>query len=203
MGRFAILVIPVLAILDYQLTLAGAALAERRYRKHFRIPQFELNPFMQPAIAARKRVSRLHLVLVVLITGLVYVEGLLSGFESSFFAFLLAFVFGVYTAILGRHLSNFLTFRFLDRNPQEISGTVEITQAYVTRISQYNLLSVSLPLAVAAVFSPTPPVFGILCGVLGLFLGHSLWYWKARRQDALRRASGLTEPAQQRTPPAA
>lgn len=203
MGRYAVLVIPVLAILDYQLTLAGVALAERRYRKHFRIPQFELNPFMQPAIAARKRVSGLHLVLMVLITGLVYVEGLLSGFDSSFFTFLLAFVFGVYAAILGRHLSCFLVFRFLDRNPEEVSGTVEMSQAYVTRMSQYNLLSVFLPLAVAAFLSPTPAVFGILCGVLGVFLGHSLWYRKARRQDALRRASGLTEPAEQQTPPAA
>lgn len=203
MEPVAVLVIPVLAILDHQLTLAGLALAERRYRKHFRVPQFELNPFMQAAIAARKRVSWRHLALVAFITGLVYVEGLLIGFESPLFTFLLTAIIGVYAAILGRHLSNFFVFRFLDRNPQEVSGEVEMSQAYATRMSQYNLLSVLLPLAVAAVLSPTPTVFGILCGVLGTFLGHGLWYRKAQRQDALRRASGLTEPAEQQTPPAA
>lgn len=192
MEPFAVLVIPVLAILDYQITLAGAALAERRYRKHFRIPQFELNPFLQAEIAARKRVSWRHLALVAFVTGLVYVEGLLIGFESPLFIFLMTAIIGVYAAILGRHLSNFFVFRFLDRNPQEISGEVEMSQAYVTRMSQYNLLSVLLPLTLAAVLSPTPTVFGILCGVLGTFLGHGLWYWKARRQDALRRASALT-----------
>jgi hypothetical protein len=203
MGPFAVLVIPVLAILDYQLTLAGAALVERRYRQHFRVPSYELNPLMQSVIRARKRVSWRHLALVAFITGLVYVEGLLMGFESSLFTFLLAFVFGAYASVTGRHLANLLTFRFLEKHPEDLSGTVEMSQAYITRLSQYMYLSTICPLIVAAFFSPTPAVFGVAAGVLALYLGHGLWYRRARKQEALQRASGLTEPAEQRSPPAA
>lgn len=202
MGPFAVLVIPVLAILDYQLTLSGAALVERRYRQHFRVPQYELNPVMQPVIRARKRVSGRHLALVALITGLVYVEGLLMGFESSLFTFLLAFVFGAYASVTGRHLANLLTFRFLEKHPDELSGTVEMSQAYITRLTQYMYLSTILPLLVAAFLSPTPAVVGVAAGVLALYAGHGLWYRRARRQEALQRASGLTKPGSE-APPAA
>ena len=203
MGRFAVLVIPVLAILDYQLTLAGAALVERRYRKHFRIPQYELNPLMQTAIRTRKRVSWRHLALVAVITGGVYAEGLLMGFDSPVFTFLLAFVLGAYATITGRHLANLLTFRFLEKHPEDLSGTVEMSQAYITRLSQYMFLSAIFPLLVAAFFSPTPAVFGVAAGALALYVGHGLWYRRARKQEALRRGSGLTEPAERRSPPAA
>ena len=129
MGPLAVLVIPVLAILDYQLTLAGAALVERRYRKHFRVPSYELNPLMQSVVRARKRVSWRHLALVAVITGAVYYEGVLMGFESSLFTFLLAFVFGAYASVTGRHLANLLTFRVLEKHPEDLSGTVEMSQA--------------------------------------------------------------------------
>ena len=203
MGPFAVLVIPVLAILDYQLTLAGAALIERRYRQHFRIPQYELNPVMQPVVRARKRVSWLHLALVAFLTGFVYIEGLLMGFDSSLFTFLLAFVFGAYAIVTGRHLANLLTFRFLEKHPEDLSGTVEMSQAYITRLTQYMHLSTIFPLLAAAFFSPTPAVFGVAAGALALYAGHGLWYRRARKQEALRRASGLTEPAERRSPPAA
>jgi len=45
-----VLLLPVMMILDYVLTLTGAKLAERKYRLHFKIVQYELNPIWQKSV---------------------------------------------------------------------------------------------------------------------------------------------------------
>jgi hypothetical protein len=182
-----VLLVPVLMLLDYYLTLLGAHLAEQSYRRHFKTEHYELNPIWQRAVAGRRWLNVRHLVLVLLVTGILVVlaEVLVvdtGELDIALLNGLLGFLFTLYGLLLGRHLSNILTFLHLARHPDEVAGEVRLSHRYVLLLSLYQLLVAAVPIAMIAVFSTGPFVLGALAGVLALMLVKAYWLVRARRK---------------------
>jgi hypothetical protein len=79
-----VLFVPVLMVLDYYLTLYGAHLAERSYRRHFKIEHYELNPIWQSAVARRHWINLRHLAVVMLVGGMLVLLAEVLELESVF-----------------------------------------------------------------------------------------------------------------------
>ena len=179
-----VLFVPVLMVLDYYLTLYGAHLAEQSYRRHFKTEHYELNPIWQSAVARRHWINLRHLALVVLMGGILVLLAEVLELESEFLNPLLGFVLTSYGVLLGRHLSNILTFAHLTRCPEEVVGEVRLSQSFVISLSIYQLLAVGLPIIFVAIFSPSGFVFGAVTAVLTMGSVKTLWLVRSRKTRA-------------------
>ena len=179
-----VLFVPVLMVLDYYLTLYGAHLAEQSYRRHFKTEHYELNPIWQSAVARRHWINLRHLALVVLVGGMLALLAEVLELESVFLNPLLGFVLTSYGLVLGRHLSNILTFAHLARRPDEVVGEVRLSHSFVISLSIYQLLAVGLPIIFVAIFSPSGFVFGAVAAVLTVGSVKTLWLLRSRKTRA-------------------
>src|SRR5262245_41203016 len=177
-----VLLAPVLMLLDYYLTLFGARLADRVYRQHFKVEHYELNPIWQNAVAQRRWLNVRHLVLVALVAGILVLLAEVLEADMTLLDAMLGFLFTIYGLLLGRHLSNILTFVYLGRHPDEVAGEVRLSHRYVLSLSVYQLLAAAVPIAMIAVFSTSPFVLGALAGMLALMLVKASWLVRARRK---------------------
>ena len=65
-----LLAVPVLMLLDYLLTILGAKASVRVYRRHFVVPNYELNPLWQESVRKQRWLNPRHLAIVCFATGL-------------------------------------------------------------------------------------------------------------------------------------
>jgi hypothetical protein len=175
---------PALMVLNYYLTLLGADLARQSYRRHFLTAHYELNPVWQKAVDRRRWFNLRHLALAMLIGGMLVLLTEAVDLDIVLLEGLLGFVFTYYGLSLGRHLSNILTFAHLVRCPDEVAGEVRLSHSYVLSLSIYQLLVVAVPIAMIAVFSPSPFALGAVAAVLATMLVQTFWLSRARRSDA-------------------
>ncbi len=176
------LLVPVFMFADYFLTLAGAALKDGKYGDHFKTEHYELNPIWQKQVAQKKWLNPRHILLVVvgsclLLLPMEFVE-LPEPFIQAVLGCLLAF-FGM---LIGRHLSNLMIFRYVIRKPDEISGQVTMSHAMLLWVSLYQHLAILAPLALIAVFSPSPFVIGACVGAVLVLAVHLQWIRRHRKQ---------------------
>lgn len=177
-----VLLIPLLMLFDYFLTVLGARLAEHGYRRHFKFPDYELNPAFQKSIAAKKWFSPKHIIAVVLVAAYCafwyhWWQGDDPVFEGCFGAFLTVFI-----TVIGGHLANIWTFYFMLRYPDQVSGEVILTQRYVLHLTRSRMLMLLLPLAASAVVVRAPFLLGAVAGALALILIQTLWIWRNSRR---------------------
>ena len=179
-------IVPVFMLTDYFLTLVGVQQRGKRYGTHFAIETYELNPVWQRAVAQQKWLNPKHILLTIITTGLFLLllesgdmpEPLAQGTVGGLLVYLGVFI--------GRHLSNLLTFRYMNRRPHEISGQVTMAHALQLSLALYQCVAVLVPLALVAVLSPTPYAVGGLCGVVLALIAHLRWRRKyARKRRAL------------------
>ncbi len=174
-----ILAVPLLMLLDYALTILGARASLQVYRRHFRMPHYELNPLWQKSVAQRRWFNPRHLGLVCLVTALLLLPEWLPDFPFAALQLPLGMLLGAYVAVCGRHLTNLLLFWYLNRHPEEISGEVTMTQRLGLRISLFNVFGL-VPLAgLVAALAPEPYPIGVLLGVLAIALAHIVWVRRA------------------------
>ena len=174
--------VPAFMLADYFLTLAGAARKEKRHGDHFNIEHYELNPIWQRHVAQRKWFNPRHIVLTVAVTSLLIPlvefgampEFLLSGLLGCLLVF-----FGM---VIGRHVSNLMTFEHLIRQPDEISGQVTMTHALLLWLSLYQYVAVIVPLALIGLFAPSPFVAGAMFASVLLLMVHLRWIRRHRRE---------------------
>ena len=178
-----ILLVPILMLADYFLTVCGAGLAERGYRKRFQVEHYELNPLWQRDIAKRKLINVRHLLAVLLATSCFLLLAETALIDEALLSALLGFVLVLNAFILGRHLSNLLTFHHVLKSPDHVSGQVVLAHPFVLSLALYQSLAVTFPLVLIAIFSPSPFVFGGLGSIITLSV-LQLWW--------LRQASGRT-----------
>jgi len=179
-----VVLLPLLMLSDYFLTVLGAVLKERGYNRHFKTQHYELNPIWQESISRKKWLNPRHILLTLLVTG-----GLAGILESGCIPDPLAeglfgclFVF--YGMIVGRHLSNILIFRRLAQSTEEISGQIAMAHSLALAISTCQYLVVAVPVALIAVFSPTPFVLGGLVGTVLLFVVHGAWIRRNKKKTS-------------------
>ena len=177
------LIIPVLMLCDYYLTIVGSILCRRGYGKHIKAEQYELNPAWQSSINKRKWFSARFFISVALVTLFaVFIseagDALITGLGDFFVAMLIV----LFSALIGRHLSNILIFRYVIKHPEEISGETHLGQKMLLKMSQYHILLALCPFIVVALYVQAPFVLGGLSGLLLLWAIHRTWLSKYKRQ---------------------
>ena len=179
MNHPELLVIPILMLLDYTLTILGAKTSAAVYRQHFKIPSYELNPLWRKSVDQIHWFNPRHFFLVVLVTAfLVYVDRTKSA--EGTIEFLFGMLFGAFGAVCMRHLSNLLTFLYVNRFPNEIDGEVQLSMKLIIMISQFNFVALACLFGVIAVLVPNPYIYGISAGLVVLVLGQSIWAARAK-----------------------
>ena len=171
----SLLLIPVFMFIDYFLTVAGAVLKEKKYDAHFKTEHYELNPIWQKQIAKKQWFNPRHILLTIVIStaaiGLLEFAVVPRYYVEAF----TGCVFTIFAAVIGRHLSNLLTFRRVIRKPDEVTGAVTVSHGTVLSIAMYQYLVVVIPIAIIALFSPNPFVLGALSGVVLMLAIHMAW----------------------------
>ena len=176
-----ILLLPVLMLLDYFGTLVGAVMIKKGYSDHFGMEHYEMNPVWQDSVAGSKWFNPRHLATTLAMTvGAIAILELTdhpTWLAHGFIGALLA----IYALLVGRHLSNIITFRYVSLHPEEVSGTVHMAHPMLLTLSASQLAPVAIPLALIAALTTSAYVVGATIGIAGLFLSHSQWIRKARR----------------------
>lgn len=179
-----ILLLPFLMISDYLLTVLGAVLREKGYSNHFKMGQYELNPIWQESIGRKRWLNPRHILLTLVMTfGLVWILEF-GAVSDSFAESLFGCLFVTFGMVIGRHLSNILIFRRLARRPEEISGQVVLAHSLTLAISTCQFLVVAIPVAMIAVFSPTPFALGGMAGTVLVLTVHSIWILRNRKRSS-------------------
>lgn len=180
MESWKYLLVPLLMLSDYILTVAGARLADKTYRTHFKFPDYELNPLFRKDIAQKRWFNQRHLAFVALTTLVcVFWPFIFSGIEllsEGLFGYLIT----SFASLNGHHISNILVFRRLQKHPEDISGEIRMTQNYLLTASRYRTFGLLLPLAFAASLAPSAFLFGAVASQVALILIKYLWAGKGR-----------------------
>lgn len=121
---------------DYYLTLLGKKYRDSAYLQHFTSEHYELNPAWQKDINKFKIFNYKHVLLVILITGYFYFASLLL--RDSWFDLIFGALFCLYAYIIARHCSNILTYKFANRNPEQLSGKIIYGHIFSLKTSQYH-----------------------------------------------------------------
>ncbi|HEY0231034.1 MAG TPA: hypothetical protein VGC55_07270 [Dokdonella sp.] len=192
MNHPEVLLIPVLMLSDYLLTVAGARAREGVYADHFQTQHYELNPVWQAAIARKRWFNPRHLVLTFIIAAVFYGVGeYLMPDDDPAFAAIMGALLVLFGVVNGRHLANLATFAWIRRHPDQLSGRIAMAHELVLWLSTFQLLGLLLPLALLALFAPTPAILGGLGGIAILLSTHIGWLrrWRQRQRREAAAAS--------------
>jgi hypothetical protein len=176
------LLVPVFMFADYFLTLAGAVLKDRKYGNHFKTEHYELNPIWQEHVAEKKWLNARHILFTVVLSSALILLTQFVEMPEPFFQAVSGCLLAVLGMVIGRHLSNLMIFRYVIRKPEEISGQVTMAHALLLSVSLYQHLTILVPLALIAIFSPSPFVIGACVGAVLLLAVHLTWIGKHRKQ---------------------
>ncbi len=191
----AILLLPVLMFLDYFLTVLGAVQRERKHAEHFKVEHYELNPLWQKAISRKRLVNPRHIVLTLLVSGLLALMFQFELLPDAFAEGTMGFLFVIFGTVIGRHLSNILTFRGYARRAKEVSGQVTLSHSLTLAVSTYQYLTVAVPVVIIAFFSPSPFTVGGAFGIGMLFVVHGLWIRRHNKARAKTDSQATPKPA--------
>lgn len=174
-------------LLDYFLTVWGAILGEKKYEQHFKKEHYELNPIWQKSIKQRKWFNPKHAGIVTAFTAFCILWSIGWNAQDDFEEGLFGFATVLYASIIGLHLSNICTFRYFQHHPECVSGQVTMSHLLSLNLAQFRCLALFIPLALIAVFSPSPFVVGAAFSQIFLFFLHFIWIAKTKAQ--LRKAN--------------
>jgi hypothetical protein len=163
-----------LMLADYALTILGAYESASVYRKHFVLASYELNPLWRKSVDEIRWFNPRHFSLVCIITlVLVTVDQFMPPEESIQFG--LGIFYGAFGMVCGRHLTNLMIFRFLNHNPDQISGQVNLSMLLTLKMSQFTYIGVSPLFVATAILAPNNYSAGIAMGVIVLAGVHFIW----------------------------
>lgn len=180
MNHPELIAVPVLMLADYALTILGAKASAGVYRDHFKESTYELNPLWRKTVDQMRWFNPRRLALVALLTVWLLV---LDRVGAQPFELLLGLCFGVYGALCGCHLTNLLTFYYLTRHPDEISGQVQLSARLILKLSQFGVIGLIPLFIIVVALAPNQYTFGVLIGIVGLVLVHFVWARKAKRTE--------------------
>jgi hypothetical protein len=186
MDYLKILAVPLLMFADYYLTIVAAMLHDRKYGRHIKSGHYELNPIWQTTVSRRRWFSLPHVVLVSMITGaMMYWQYKLAStgpLEAGLLDFLLGYLVVLSLTVASRHLSSILSFLYVEQNPESLTGEANMSQELSLKMSQYQVMTVLLPLIPIGIVHPSPFVFGALTSQVFLLLMHFTWVTEHRRK---------------------
>ena len=194
-----ILLLPALMFADYFLTIWGAVLKDKGYGKHFKVEHYELNPMWQKAISRKRWINPRHILLTLLISGILSLLLESGGLPEPMPDCLFGFLFVFFGMIVGTHLSNIMIFRRFARHPEEITGQVVMAHSLTLSISTFHYLVVAIPVAMIAIFNPTPFTVGGAVGAASVFGVHCVWILRHKRAPNPQGGANAGQPVQSDT----
>ena len=167
MIRPEILLLPVLMIADYYLTILGAVLREKKYGKHFKAETYELNPHYRKDIDSRSLFSFRIIAQVLINSAVLFLCSILftGGYEFIYWI-VLGFYLTLFGYINGLHVSNILSFLYVNRHSHVLDGTVRISHRYSLNSSLFSNFVLFIPLLFVLTFSYSHFVLGALIAVV-------------------------------------
>lgn len=168
---------------DYFLTVWGAILSEKKYRLHFKIEHYELNPLWQKNIASKKWVNPKHLIAVAIVTLFCFVWSTGWTGPDMVAEGLLGYLTVLFVGIIGNHLTNIFIFLYVNRHPESIQGEIKMSHPLILCMSQFRAFSLLLVLTLIAIFSPTPFVLGGLCSQMTFLFVKLFWIARANANE--------------------
>ena len=90
-------------------------------------------------------------------------------------------LFVFFGMVIGRHLSNIPIFRRFSRRPEEISGQLVMAHSLALAVSTFQYLVATVPVAIIAIFSPTPFALGGVAGAILVFVVHCVWILRQKK----------------------
>jgi hypothetical protein len=181
-----LLIIPLMMLSDYFLTVWGAVLSEKKYQHHFKIEHYELNPLWQKSISQKKWFNPKHLAIVAVICGFCFLWSSAWVENNPLFEGYFGFLTILFASVIGTHVANILTFSYVIRHPESVSGEIKMSHPLLLCISQFRVFSFLFALILMAVFSPTPFILGGLCSQIVFLLVKLAWLKKANNAERKR-----------------
>ncbi len=197
MRYLAVLIVPLLMLADYYLTLYGASLKQRSgYDRFFVSEHYELNPTFQADVARLRWFNPRHLYSVGLLLFALEFLAILANLDvliDALFQLVLGDLCILYLSIIGKHLQNILTFRYIQSYAAEVSGQISISYLMSLRLSQYQYLPVFLAVLCIAWVTQSMFAIGGVFGTLHVIFSH--WLWQRRYQVRVRKHARSVEKA--------
>jgi len=183
MQNLSFIGVPILMLSDYYLTLIGNIYKKKKYGEHFITETYELNPIWRKDVDNPKWINYKHLLAVISITAYFY---LISEFldQPLYYQFMIGFFYVSFGMINGRHLNNYFLFKYIIKHPNEITGKLYLDHLLVLKMSQFQLMVMTVPLILLTFLEPNVYLFGGLFGCLVLYITHFSWIRKHKRHLA-------------------
>ncbi len=182
MDLVLILLPPILMILDYSLTMKSANMVKGKYSEHFSVEQFELNPVWQEDVSKAKKFNIKHLIMVLIAAGLAYSVVKLSIFDEWSSYFVLGIIIIPYATIVGRHISNILTFKYVENYSDTLHGKLIVDYIYTLKLSQHMLIGNIFVLSIIYICTFSSFILGGILGYFSLYVSHSMWKGKYKKK---------------------
>lgn len=183
MNHPELIAVPVLMLADYALTILGAKASAVVYRNHFTTPSYELNPLWRKSIDQIRWFNPRHITAVALVTMLLALLDQMESLPYDTIHLALGMFFGAFGTVCGRHLTNLMLFRYLNRHPHEISGQVQLSMKVAFKISQFTYIGLIPLFIIVAALVPNAYTVGVLSGILALVLAHFVWGRRAKSAE--------------------
>ena len=196
MNHPEVFIIPVMMLADYFLTVWGAILSEKKYRLHFKIEHYELNPLWQKNIASKNWFNPRHLTIVAIFTVFCFVWSNIWIEDDPVFKGFFGYLIVLEGSIIGNHLTNICIFFYVNRHPESIHGEIKMNHPLMLCMAQFRAFSLLMVLILIAIFSPTPFILGGLCSQICFLLVKLFWIAKANANE--KRKPRVSPPASQK-----
>ncbi len=184
MAYLYVLLCALLMLADYYLTLWGSVLSKSSgHAQIFVNEHYELNPQWQTDVTRLRWVNPQFLVRAAIVLIALIILAAVSQLDPLFrpiFEFFVGLFLGMYAVLDGRHLYNILVFRYMAKHPDYVVGQVKLDYLLSLQISQYQLVTILLPLLVVVIAAPSFLGVGALLGLLRLEISFINWSRKAR-----------------------
>ena len=185
----ALICLPILMLCDYYLTLAGKKLRDKVYADHLTSEEYELNPVWQKDVNKLKKFNYKHLLAIILITGYFYFASLLL--KDDIFFLIYGALFVLYIYIIARHVQNILTYRFINKEPSQLSGKIYLGHLFSLKTSLYQTFTTGLLMLILSAWTQSWFILGGASGLLLFCVTQLRWIKRYKRKMKLK---GETSP---------
>ena len=185
----ALICLPILMLCDYYLTLAGKKLRDKVYADQLTSEEYELNPVWQKDVNKLKKFNYKHLLAIILITGYFYFASLLL--KDDIFFLIYGALFVLYIYIIARHVQNILTYRFINKEPSQLSGKIYLGHLFSLKTSLYQTFTTGLLMLILSAWTQSWFILGGASGLLLFCVTQLRWIKRYKRKMKLK---GETSP---------
>jgi len=177
-----VFLITILMLLDYYMTVLNNIKREKKASEFFKYEYFELNPIFQKAVSKNQWFNLHHLILTLLVTGLIVIFSELFKIDDFIVKIAISYLIVTFGMMVGRHLYNFFSNNYIEKEPNSLSGQLSFTHQYTLHDSMYMNFQVAIPIILIGILIPHPYVIGGILSIFSQTIVHISWIRKHHKQ---------------------